>query len=184
MAVGSPTGFVGVFGRGLPIGFDQLRENRGKEMGHPVKAFYEASRISLQLFTDASQRNPVQIVHRRRIGHQLVTIEVLGEHAGGRRLEDSPTLGTIAFGKPIEQRFSPKRTTFHDESFGVTFIHEGRATLRATISRGRDHRSQVLSLDETGSWTSSSKVSGTSPFGFASLLVRPIRFEGDLGRGR
>ena len=134
VAVGSPAGFVGVLDRGLPIGFDQLGEDRSKEMGHPVKAFYETPRIGLQLFTDASQRNPVQIVHRRCIGHQLVAIEVLGEHSGGRRLEDSPTLGTIAFGKPIDQRFSPKRTTFHDESLGVTFIHERRATLRAEVS--------------------------------------------------
>jgi hypothetical protein len=71
----------------------------------------------------------------------LVAIEVLGEHPGGRRLEDSPTLGTIAFGKPKNQRFSPKRTTFHDESLGVAFIYERRATLRAEISYGRDHRS-------------------------------------------
>jgi hypothetical protein len=114
----------------------------------------------------------------------LVAIEVLREHSGSRRLEDSPTLGTIAFGKPIEQRLSPERATFHDESFGVTFIHEGRATPRAAISHGRNHRRQGLSLDETGPWTSSSKVSGTSPFGFASLFVWPIRFEGNLGRGR
>jgi hypothetical protein len=153
-------------------------------MGHPVKALYETARVDLKLFTDTSQRDPVQIVHRRCIGHQLVTIEVLGEHSRGRRLEDSPTLGTIAFGKPIDQRLSPKRTTFHDESLGVTFIHERRATLRAEVSYGRDHRSQVLSLNEIGTWTSSSNVSGTSPFGFASLFVWPIRFEGNLGRGR
>jgi hypothetical protein len=153
-------------------------------MGHPVKAFYETPGIGLQLFADASQRNAVQVVHRRCIGHQLVAIEVFGEHSGGRRLEGSPTLGTIAFGKPIDQRFSPKRMTFHDEPLGVTFIHERRATLRAEVSYRRDHRTQVLPLNETGTRTSSSNVSGTSPFGFASLFVWPIRFEGDLGRGR
>ena len=153
-------------------------------MGHAVKTFDEASRIGLQLFTDAPQRNSVQVVHDRRISHQLIAVEVFREHSGGRRLEGAPTLGAIAFGKPIEQRFSPKRKTLHHEPLGVTFIHEWRATLRAEVSYRRDHSTQVLPLNESGTRTSSSNVSGTRPFGFASLFVWSIRFEGDLGRGR
>jgi hypothetical protein len=64
----------------------------------------------------------------------LIAVEVFREHSGGRRLEGAPTLGAIAFGEPIDQWFSPKRTTFHHEPLGVAFIHEWRATLRAEVS--------------------------------------------------
>jgi len=182
-AIRSPAGFIGVLDRGLPISFDQLGEDRGKEMGHPVKAFYETPRIGLQLFTDASQRNSVQIIHSRRIGHQLIAIEVFREHSGGRRLEGAPTLGAIAFGEPIDQWFSPKRATLHYESLGVAFIHERRTALRTEVPYGRNHGVKWFSLNEIGTWTSSSKVSRTCSFGFVSLFLWPIRFEGDLGRG-
>jgi hypothetical protein len=134
VAIRSPAGFISVLDRGLPIGFDQLGENGTKKMGHAMKTFDEASRIDLQLFTDAPQRNSVQVVHDRRISHQLIAVEVFREHSGGRRLEGAPTLGAIAFGEPIDQWFSPKRTTFHHEPLGVAFIHEWRATLRAEVS--------------------------------------------------
>jgi hypothetical protein len=118
----------------LSIEFDQFGEDGSEEMGDPVKAFDETPRIDLQLFTDASQRNSVQIIHSRRIGHQLVSIEVFREHTGNTRLENSPTLGAIAFGEPIDQWFSPKRTTLHDESLGVAFIHGRGPTLRTKVS--------------------------------------------------
>jgi len=168
----------------LPIEFDQLGEGGSKEKGDPVKAFNETPRIDLQLFTDASQRNSVQIIHSRRIGHQLIAIEVFREHTGNTRLEDSPTLGAIAFGEPIDQWFSPKRATLHYESLGVAFIHERRTALRTEVPYGRNHGVKWFSLNEIGTWTSSSKVPRTRPSGVASLFLWPIGFEGDPGRGR
>jgi hypothetical protein len=114
----------------------------------------------------------------------LVTIEGFGEHSGGRRLEGAPTLGAIAFGEPIDQRFSPKRATLHHEPFGVAFIHERKAALRTEVPYGRKHGVKGFSLNKIGTWTSSPKVSRTCPFGFASLFLYPIGFEGKLRRGR
>ena len=109
-------------------------------MGNSVKAFDQTPWMGLELFADASQRNAVQIIHHRRISHKLVTIEVFREHSGDTRLKDSPTLGAIPFGEPIDQRFSPKRTTLHHEPLGVAFIHEWRAALRAEVPNRIKHR--------------------------------------------
>ena len=122
-------------------------------------------------------------MHDRRIGDQLIAIEVFREHSGGRRLEGSLTLAAIAFREPIDPRFSPKRMTLHDESLGVAFVHERRAALRAEYPYGRNHGAGVLPLNEIGTWPSSSEVSRARPFGFASLFVWLIRFERNLGRG-
>jgi hypothetical protein len=178
--IGSPSGFIGVFDQGLPIEFDQFGEHGSQEMSYPVKAFDQTPWIGLQLFTDASQRNSVQIMHNRRIGHQLVPIEAFRKHSGGTRLEDSTTLGAIAFGEPIDQRFSPKRATLHHEPLGVAFVHGRRAALRAKVPYRRNHGAGVFSLNEIGTWTSFSKVARTRPFRFASLFLWPIGFEGNL----
>lgn len=152
-------------------------------MGYPVKAFDQTPWIGLQLFADASQRNSVQIIHNRRIGHQLVPIEVFREHSGGTRLKDSPTFGAIAFGEPIDQRFSPKRATLHHEPLGVAFIDARRAAWWAKLPYRSNHGTGVFSLNEIGTWASSSKVSRGRSFGFASLFLRPIGFEGNLRGG-
>jgi hypothetical protein len=168
----------------LPIEFDQSGEDWGEEVSHPVKAIDETARVDLQLFTDASQRDSMQIRHRDGIGHELVAIEVFGEHSGGRRLEDASTLGAIAFGEPVDHGGSPKGATFHDEPLGVALIHERRATLRADISdRGNDGTS-LSSPNEIGTRTSSSQVAESSSFGFALFFLSPIGFEGDLRRRR
>jgi hypothetical protein len=75
----------------------------------------------------------VQIIHNRRIGHQVIAVEVFRKHAGGGRLEGAPTLGAIAFREPIDQRFRPKRATLHHEPLGIAFIHERRAALRTEV---------------------------------------------------
>jgi hypothetical protein len=66
----------------------------------------------------------------------LIAVEVFRKHSGSRRLESTPTLGAIAFGKPIDQRFGPKRATLHHKPLGIAFIHERRAALRAEVLSG------------------------------------------------
>lgn len=67
-----------------------------------MKGIDETARIDLQLFTDASQRDSMEIIQYHCIGHELVAIEVFREDSGDRRLKDASTLGTIAFGEPVD----------------------------------------------------------------------------------
>lgn len=76
LGVGSPVGFIGVLDRRLPIGFDPLWDNGGKQMSQAMEALHEASWIDSQLFADLSQRNPVQIVHEGRGRYPLVAKEM------------------------------------------------------------------------------------------------------------
>jgi len=184
LTIGSPAGFVSVLDPRLPILFDELGNDGSEEAGDSVKAFDQTPGMGLELFAEPSQRHPVQVIHHRCIGHELVPIEVFGEHSRGTGLKDSSTLGAVPFGKPIEERFSPKRVTLHYEPLGVAFIHECGAALRTEVPDGRNHRGSSLSLDLVWTGTSSSKVSRTRSFGFTPFFHWLIGFERNLRRGR
>ena len=184
LAVGSPAGFIGVLDRGLAIQVDQFGENRSEETGDPMEAIDEAARMDLQLLTNTSERDSMQIIHHRCIGHELVAIEVFREDSRDRRLEGAPTLGTIAFGEPINPGFSPKRAALQHEPLGVAFIHERSAALRTEVSDGSNNGMPLFSLNEIGTRTSPSKVSRPSSLRFTFLFLRPIGFEGNLRGGR
>jgi hypothetical protein len=67
-----------VLGLGETVLFDQLRDDRRKQMGQTMKAFHEGSGIDLELFADPTEGNAVQIVHDGSGGHQLIAIEIFG----------------------------------------------------------------------------------------------------------
>jgi hypothetical protein len=72
----SPTGFIGVFGWGKTVLFDQLWDHGSQPMSQTMKAFHEGSGIDLELFADPTEGDAVQIVHGGGRGHQLIAVEI------------------------------------------------------------------------------------------------------------
>jgi hypothetical protein len=52
LPIGSPTGFIGVFDRGLSILLHQRGNNWREQTSQTMKGFYETSWIDMQLFAD------------------------------------------------------------------------------------------------------------------------------------
>jgi len=178
----SPTGFIGVFGWGKAVLFDQVWDHGTEQVGQTMKAFHEGSRVDLELLADPTEGDPVQIVHDGGRGEQLIAVEILRQDSRGRGLKGLSAMGTILSGEPIQEGLGLQRLTLQYQPVPQAFIDKNSPTARATIPDPIHHLA-LLHPRRIRSLTPCASMSGASPFGFSFFGLRGIGFERKLCRG-
>ena len=123
----------------------------------------------------------MKIVHHRRLGCNLVTLECFGKYARGLRPENMVTMSALLMGEMIENPLGLDRLTFNHGSILYLFEFQYSSTVRTDLS-WVDRDDLVGCLLGVG-LSPMALVTWTGTPLMISVFLIGIGFKGELGGG-
>jgi len=95
VAIGAPTGLVGVFDQGLPIILHQRLAGPLQQASQLMQGAHQRAITDVQLIFQLPQRHAIDVMLHRYVGQQAIAQQGPGQHARSGRPDQLATTGTI-----------------------------------------------------------------------------------------